>query len=56
MKKRRRSLGRPLLHARALCDHGAPRSEIAAKAPCGRPGLYIYWVVQLVCRKSDPRP
>jgi hypothetical protein len=26
MKKRRRSLGRPLLHARALCgDHGAPR-------------------------------
>jgi hypothetical protein len=26
MKKRRRSLGRPLLHARALCDHGAPRS------------------------------
>jgi hypothetical protein len=25
MQKRRRSLGRPLLHARALCDHGAPR-------------------------------
>jgi hypothetical protein len=25
MQKRRRSLRRPLLHARALCDHGAPR-------------------------------
>jgi hypothetical protein len=25
MKKQRQSLGRPLLRARALCDHGAPR-------------------------------
>jgi hypothetical protein len=27
-------------------------SQIAAKAPCGRPRPHMYWLVQPVCRKS----
>jgi hypothetical protein len=26
------------------------------RVACGRPRPHIYWVVQPVCRKSDPRP
>jgi hypothetical protein len=49
MKKRRRPLGRPLLHARALCDHGVVWSTEAiyllgstAGVPEGRSAALIY--------------
>ena len=41
MKKRRRSLGRPLLHARALCDHGAPRRSPQKPRVVDREATYL---------------
>jgi hypothetical protein len=45
-----------LLHARARCVITEHLGDSYKSAPCGRPRPYIYWVVQPVCRKGDPRP
>jgi hypothetical protein len=53
MQKRRQSLRTAVaaccMRARALCgDHRQSTSQVAAKAPCGRPRPHIYRVVQPV--------
>jgi hypothetical protein len=48
--------GRCCMRARCVITESRSTSQVAAKAPCGRPRLHTYRVVQPVCRKSDPRP
>jgi hypothetical protein len=38
------------------CKRARCTSEIASKKTCGRPRPHIFYVVQPVCRKSNPRP
>jgi hypothetical protein len=56
MQKRRRSLGRPLLRARALCDHGAPRRSPQKPRVVDRGRIStIYRVVQPVSGVPEER-
>jgi hypothetical protein len=51
MQKQRWSL-RTAVAACARPVWSRSTSQIAAKAPCGRPRPHMYWLVQPVCRKS----
>jgi hypothetical protein len=56
MKKRRRSLGRTLLHARALRDHGAPRRSPQKLRVVDRGHISNGYSTEPVCRKPEERP